>query len=459
MTKGKGYLLPAVINPERRRCIPVYVPDHPDHIRAFLGQLDMLSYWWTWARDEARTAAQVARVWRGVIEQVRETLDAGEGCGGVSDFDVRQNSSQPCRLEKTTNNGVTWTAWADLSLCRPDLPALLTGGEILVPFDGELIPITDLPPGTDTITTSDERRSAGDDEELAKCLAAVNAALVFRRLHQEAWRIQLSGGLVPGNILVAGALAIVGLGLLASNLIIAPAGILTWLLFGNITEFTSEVEREFACILKNRAYINADEVYFDWALVKSDVQSRINLLNIWMFIDGYLDVIGANGLNKAGTVTAITECCDPCADGTAYYDIDLTVSANKDVLVPMAVFTNSSWTWIDGTGWRLASPTNTAQGSCRFTLPINPNSQLVNVFVRMQASHEPYNWSITINNTYQRIQNGYNAFGNFYHGLASPMNIYAGTLGVIFFVNVNPRINTAATFTHLRIEYRGCPPL
>jgi hypothetical protein len=107
---------------------------------------------------------------------------------------------------------------------------------ILVPFDGELIPITDLPPGTDTITTSDERRPAGDDEELAKCLAAVNAALVFRRLHEEAWRIQLSGGLIPGNILVAGALTIVGLGLLASNFIIAPAGILTWLLLGSITQ-------------------------------------------------------------------------------------------------------------------------------------------------------------------------------------------------------------------------------
>jgi hypothetical protein len=39
------------------------------------------------------------------------------------------------------------------------------------------------------------------------------------------------------------------------------------------------------------------------------------------------------------------------------------------------------------------------------------------------------------------------------------MNIYARALSVVFFVNVNPVINTAATFTHLRIEYRGCPPL
>jgi hypothetical protein len=50
------------------------------------------------------------------------------------------------------------------------------------------------------------------------------------------------------------------------------------------------------------------------------VESRINNINIWLFIAGYLDVIGANGLNKAGTVTAITECCDPCASGTGYYE-------------------------------------------------------------------------------------------------------------------------------------------
>jgi hypothetical protein len=459
MTKGKGYLLPAVINPARRRCIPVYVPDHPDHIRAFLGQLDMLSYWWTWARDEARTAAAVARVWRGVVEQVRETLDAGEGCGGVSDFDVRQDPDQPCRLEKTTNNGVSWTPWADLRLCRPDLPALVTGGEILVPFDGELIPITDLPPGTDTVTTSDERRPAGDDEELAKCLAAVNAALVFRRLHEEAWRIQLSGGLTPGNILVAGVLALAGIGLLAPTLIVwGPASaVMTWLLYGTNTGLTSEVERQFACILKNRAYINAGEVYFDWALVKSDVESRINNINIWLFIAGYLDVIGANGLNKAGAVTAITECCDPCASGTAQYDIDLRTEAGRDVLVPFATFTDSEWSWTNGTGWRLASP-NTAQGACRFTLPVRPGSQIANVFVRLQTSHEPYNWSMTVGSV-QRVESGYRAFGNFYHGLLTPLNIYAGTLSVIFFVNVNPVINTAATFTHLRIEYRGCPPL
>jgi hypothetical protein len=119
-----------------------------------------------------------------------------------------------------------------------------------VPFDGELIPITDLPPGTDTITTSDERRPAGDDEELAKCLAAVNAALVFRRLHEEARRIQLSGGLTPGNILVAGVLALAGIGLLAPTSIVwGPASaVMTWLLYGTNTGLTSGVERQFACI-------------------------------------------------------------------------------------------------------------------------------------------------------------------------------------------------------------------
>jgi hypothetical protein len=42
--------------------------------------------------------------------------------------------------------------------------------------------------------------------------------------------------------------------------------------------------------------------------------------------------------------------------------------------------------------------------------------------------------------------------------LAAPWQHHAGALHVNFSMNVNPVINTAAKFTHLRIEYRGCPP-
>jgi hypothetical protein len=236
-----GWRLPAVIDPPTRIGVCVPVPDEPEHRRAFLGALLELARWWNWQRDPARRGREAARVWFEIWRQVQEALDEREGCG-VSNFDVRQNSGQPCRLEKTTNGGVTWAQWADLRLCRPDLPALVTGGDILVPFDGELIPITDLPPGTDTVTTSDERRSAGDDEELAKCLAALNAALVFRRLHEEAWRIQLMPELaflppMAANAVITGILGLAGLGLLTSKLILNPtAAILTWLLLGSITQ-------------------------------------------------------------------------------------------------------------------------------------------------------------------------------------------------------------------------------
>jgi hypothetical protein len=80
------------------------------------------------------------------------------------------------------------------------------------------------------------------------------------------------------------------------------------------------VQREVACILKNRACVFEGEVYFDFNFVRADDAAKIVDINIWTFIVGYLDIISANGLNKAGAVTAITACCDPCASGTGYYE-------------------------------------------------------------------------------------------------------------------------------------------
>lgn len=80
MTDGKGYLLPTVIDPAGRRYVCVPIPDEEYHILAFLGQLDMLSYWWTWARDDAKRGKDAAQVWRAITEDVRQRLDNGEEC-------------------------------------------------------------------------------------------------------------------------------------------------------------------------------------------------------------------------------------------------------------------------------------------------------------------------------------------------------------------------------------------
>jgi hypothetical protein len=374
-------------------------------------------------------------------------------------FDVRQNTTAPCILEKT-DDGDTWVQFADLALCSPSLPPVVSGGEVFVQYEGELIPISQLPPDVDTVTTSDQRRPEGADGDEARCLAAVNAAYVFRRLHEESWKFAPFTQL-PGNLLASSAIALIGLGIIAAPAIplAAASALIAFLFIGNANQFTSAVERQFACILKNRSYISGGEVYFDFSLVRADAAANIVGINIWSFIAAYLDIIQANGLNLAGTTTAITCCSDPCSSATDSYIIDLRLEQNKDYLVAGTLF-SSTMTWTAGQGWRLqGTPTSTAQGSFYTTLSIRPGSWVTNIFFRVVRSHEPYNWSLQINGQLLRTQSGYRPFGNWWHGLSTPLNQRVTNLNAYMYAHFNAVNNSAADITDIRIDYYGCPPL
>lgn len=113
-----GYILPNPIDGERI-CVTVNVPNVPEHRQAFAGALLTLTRWYTWQRDDAHTAAQVARIWEIIVRNVLAQLDSGGSDCGETIMDVRQNAENPCILEKSLN-GVTWEPFANLLLCSPD---------------------------------------------------------------------------------------------------------------------------------------------------------------------------------------------------------------------------------------------------------------------------------------------------------------------------------------------------
>lgn len=77
--KDGGYLLPEVVDPPRiSLCIEI--PNEMNHILAFWGALDTLTWSRNWQRDEAHTAAEVSRVWGNVIAQARARFESGEEC-------------------------------------------------------------------------------------------------------------------------------------------------------------------------------------------------------------------------------------------------------------------------------------------------------------------------------------------------------------------------------------------
>lgn len=235
-------------------------------------------------------------------------------------FDVRQNEDDPCELDKSTDDGETWEAWANLRLCAPVLVNI--GGIVGVQLpDGTIVGTTTGDPtydGREHAPPPAEREGSSTDN---KCIASANAVNTLLALHATVARL-IS---VPDALTIAAALA----GLLISLLFIPIAiGIIVTIIaggamviFASLTygDFDSDVQHELQCILDCNASDTGGVVTFSFSAVKAAVGDNIAPLNIWAAIDKYLDIIGESGLNLAGATTAITEAdCTDCGCGGCY---------------------------------------------------------------------------------------------------------------------------------------------
>ena len=72
-----GYLLPDEVDPQRIRfCIEI--PNDLNHIIAFWGAVEELTWAKNWQWDGNKTGLAAARVWEDVIEKARLSFEAGE---------------------------------------------------------------------------------------------------------------------------------------------------------------------------------------------------------------------------------------------------------------------------------------------------------------------------------------------------------------------------------------------
>lgn len=108
------WTLPAVINPEGRRCVMIEIPDERFHIAAFRGAMLHLAEAYKWADDPDHTAREVALVWRGIIDAMEW------GCGVPED---------ECRNFTPAASFVTWEPQNPYTE-----PNLVPSGYILPPF-------------------------------------------------------------------------------------------------------------------------------------------------------------------------------------------------------------------------------------------------------------------------------------------------------------------------------------
>lgn len=115
------WVLPTIIDPPRRRCFVIEVPDEIYHIAAFRGAILDLASAYKWSDDPSHLAREVALVWRAVYDQIEECAPPpNNGVGGEGDdILIRQNPENPCLLESSID-GIHWCAFADISLCLQD---------------------------------------------------------------------------------------------------------------------------------------------------------------------------------------------------------------------------------------------------------------------------------------------------------------------------------------------------
>lgn len=313
MSKAK-FPLPSVVNPPNRIGVCVPVPDDPGHRQAFLGAIYSLARARSWTDDPDMPAKPVADVWASIWANVRDQLDERNGCDAMTGVeDVRQRTGAPCKLDKLVDGD--WVQFADLRLCTP-LIRTGTGGGIEVSTDGET--------WTPTETATPAARDPDAGENVNRCLAAANAVNVLVSLHYEVSRsTSVPTGLALAGIIAGFLIAILfvpfSVGLILALITGGAAAVFAALPMG---AFTAEIQEELQCMLYCAATDDGDgNVTFDFDQVRAAIAPNITPLGMWAALDYYMQIIGEDGLNRAGATTEIAEAtcdCPDCPDEWCY---------------------------------------------------------------------------------------------------------------------------------------------
>jgi len=315
----------------------------------------------------------------------QETIFAWQGHLGaalMSCQPFRQDPDNPCLLQTQASDG-TWTTFADLRLCPPNL--LSTSGGIVIGMPDDT---TIVPPSSDTYdgrTAPFTPPARGGTSDEAICLASANAENVLYQMHAQVFsRVFVNDATWAGLVLVTCIVGILALPVALSiivSVIIAGGGMV--ILAGiNLDSYSSTVRARMRCILIAHATNTSGVVTFDYDAVRSDVESRIVGINIYAALDLYLAIIGETGLNRAGATTAIsTASCDDC--GTCYHEWDFTTSDGGFTAFIFDVLPRA--TYSAGVGWIAGDA-----GDTQIDSPTFPSAIHVTQFLMLWAvGHQP----------------------------------------------------------------------
>jgi len=324
-----GYLLPEEIDPVQVP-ICVCIPCDRNHALAFLGQLEMLGYWYTWERDDQKRGTQAARVWRQIAADARAELEKcgvfDMGCGCEEKRIIRQYIGDDGHLHVEYSDGT--------EEIRDDLDPRYSNPT--------------LPP------------MPGSDGGVKRCVAANSAVTAFQgwqtqeldamqdgtNLFQTLWGIIVGILGVTIGIPVAGVLAVIAV------LIIA---VVNWIISQVPEEFEAafieQTWQDLLCIFYCEMSEDGSFTEAQWQTVMQHIGSEIENGVAVRFFTDHLNLIGPVGLtNAARSGYGGSRDCGACdCDDTWCYLFDFSAD-DGDWFVPEA---SSAFygAWEAPTGW------------------------------------------------------------------------------------------------------------
>lgn len=80
--------IPSIIDPPRRRCVTIEIPDQYEHFAVFWGHFFGMTRWYTWKLDAAKSGKALAAVYQKIYDDARERFvleeDSCMGCSPVN---------------------------------------------------------------------------------------------------------------------------------------------------------------------------------------------------------------------------------------------------------------------------------------------------------------------------------------------------------------------------------------
>jgi len=248
------------------------IPDDPEHVAIFWGQLRALSDWQRWERESTKSGTLVAQVWRDVVY----SIDWSNMSCCPEPTNERFNADGT--KEVSYDNGATWVT--DHSLDDR------YSGTIAPPLEGE-------------------------DGAEKRCVAATSAQEFIKANLIDS----LSEGMTYAELTSAGVALIAVLGVTGVGLLIGAfvAAIFLAGVAAVQAAFTSEVWTDFKCILYCAMEDDGSFTEAGWEQVKSKILSTFTG-TVSAILYNWANAAGLVGLtNAARSHFAVTGDCSACA--------------------------------------------------------------------------------------------------------------------------------------------------